>query len=407
MDSAGEKLELGISTVAYRGAGISRDGGIVTFVPRTLPGERVIAEISEVRKNFKIARALEIVEASPDRIESQCLLPDGTPVPGCAYDFASHSAEVAIKQGQLRDFLRKVSDPSTEFLPPAVSPRELNYRNKTTFHVTSQRGKTVAGYCLDGSRTVVDIERCPLSSDGINKAWVELGARLRASHPQCRTVTLRETACDGVSAWSDISQPPVARLVEESPVGRLSVPADGFFQVNPPVAAALVDCVKGWIAEVSAAHPLDMALDLCCGVGVFAIAAAQAGIPRAIGVETARPSVKCARANAEALGLRSCIFHCRDMAEFLSDASQCPADLSVAIAVIDPPRSGIPPAALDMLCASKLRHAIFVSCDPATLARDLAITTQAGFRIRKAGLFDMFPRTIHFESAILLERTTI
>lgn len=399
----GDRLELSVSAAAYGGAGISRDGGIVTFVRRAMPGETVLAEIVSVRKNFMTARAVEILRPSPDRIDSQCLLPDGRPVPGCEYDFATHGAELAIKDSLLRDFLRSVAGESTVFLPPFASPRDLGYRNKTAFHVSIESGRTVAGYCADGSRAVVDIDRCPLSMPEINEAWAETGRRIRASRPAVRTVTLRHTERDGTVVWSDASEPPLARLTERSPVGDLTVPAAGFFQVNPDVAAGLVETVHDWCAEIASSGAADLALDICCGVGVFSFAALQAGFARAIGVETARPAVKCARLNARRLAHGNAEFFCRDAGEFLADtAGRLPMDRAVAIA--DPPRSGLQRNALDALCASPLRHAVFVSCDPATLARDLAVAAKAGFAVRRARLFDMFPRTAHFETAVLLER---
>lgn len=399
----GDRLELSVSAAAYGGAGISRDGGIVTFVQRALPGETVVAEILSVRRNFRTARAVEILRPSPDRIASQCLLPDGRPVPGCEYDFATHAAELAIKDSLLRDFLRSTAGQDTEFLPPFGSPRELGYRNKTVFHVSTEGGKTVAGYCADGSRAVIDIAACPLSHPEINEAWAEVGRRIRASRPAMRSVTLRHTDHDGTVVWSDASEPPIARLTEQSPVGELAVPADGFFQVNPEVAAGLVETVGDWCGEVAKEGRADLALDICCGVGVFSFAALQAGFGRAIGVETARPCVKCARANAGRLAAGKAEFFCRDAGEFLAEAvPRQPMDRAIAIA--DPPRAGLRRDALDALCASPLRHAVFVSCDPATLARDLAVARQAGFAIRKARLFDMFPRTAHFETAVLLSR---
>lgn len=397
-------VELEISSVAYRGSGISRPGGIVTFVPRTLPGERILAEVVSVRKNFQVARLIEVLRPSPDRIDSECLLPDRTPVPGCAYDFAKYDAEVAIKDGQLRDFLRRFNLPESIFLPPFASPAPLRYRNKATFHV---RGGMhfAAGYFGDDNRTVIDVPSCPLSSPEINAAWADIRKSLQASPARCpATVTLRHTEKDGVVSWTDETPPqPGRRLVEHSPAGDLLVPCDGFYQINPFVSGALVEQVRDWIAEIAAGGNIDLALDLFCGVGPFALAAARLGIGRVVGVETSRPSIKCARLNAERLSLPAAEFHCRDAARFLADnTSSLPLDRAVVIA--DPPRSGFQREAIDALCASPLRHAIFVSCDPATLARDLAIAVSAGFAISKVRLFDMFPRTIHFETAVVLKR---
>lgn len=400
----GRHIVLRIASVGYRGVGVSRDAGIVTFVPRTLPGELVTAEVVSIHKNFQTARLVAIEEPSPDRIESKCLLPDGTPVPGCAYDFAAYPAEVALKASQLRDLLRNAVEPSTRFIEPIPSPRDLGYRNKTVFHVRFQHGRAVAGYFGEDNRTVIDIDACPLSMPEINEAWRQLAPTLRAAAmPQSGKVTLRHTRHDGTVAWDDSKPPPLPRLVESSPVGDILVPAEGFYQVNPDVAAAMVGTVSQWLSALAQAHEADFAIDLCCGSGVFAFAAARAGFAKVTGVESFRPAVKCARANAEALGLESCRFLCRTAEDFLSDPAQCPS-LDGAVAIADPPRSGLERRAVEALCASSLRHAVLVSCDPSTLARDLGIMKSAGFSAREVAMFDMFPRTIHFETAVLLER---
>lgn len=400
----GTAVELDIADVAYRGAGISRSGGIVTFVPRALPGEVIRAEVTSVRRNYQVGRLVEVLRPSPDRIDSECLLPDGTPVPGCAYDCARYEAEVAIKDAQLRDFLRSFALDATAFLPPFASPAPLHYRNKATFHVVPDGGGSAAGYFGDDNRTVIDIPECPLADEGINAVWRELGPKLRSAPPSCETVTLRRTEADGVVSWTDAAPPePGRRLTERSPVGDLAVPCLGFHQVNPFVSGPLVEQVRDWIAGIAGAEGIDLALDLYCGVGPFALASAQLGIPRVVGVEVSRAAVKCARANAQRLSLPGAEFHCRDVGRFLA-AEAAGLPLRNAVAIADPPRSGIPRPALDALCASPVRHAVFVSCDPATLARDLRIAAKAGFAIRAVRLFDMFPRTIHFESAVLLER---
>lgn len=402
MDS-GEILELEIASVAYRGAGVARHSGVVVFVPRALPGERILAEVTALKKNYATARLVKILEASPNRIDSVCIMPDGSVFPGCAYDNATHAAEIAMKDAQLRDFLRKLPLDDAAFLEPFASPDELHYRNKAVFHIDGSSAQLVAGYYGEDNRTIVDVKECPLSSNEINKLWARVRTELAASGRRPGKVTIRSTEADGAVSWCDDATPPNHPfLMERTPVGDLAVPIGGFFQVNPGVSRALVEQVGEWLASI-AGDGIDFALDLYCGVGPFALMAAKLGYGRVLGVEDVRQAVACAKDNALRLGQGGARFRCADVVRYLAcDARSIPWNRTVAIA--DPPRSGIPRAALERLLATPLRHAIFVSCDPATLARDLTLAVGAGFCVRNIRLFDMFPRTIHFESAVLLER---
>ncbi len=395
-------MELEIQDVAYRGSGIARHGGVVVFVPGTLPGEVAKVRITGAGKRYLTGEAVEILKPSPDRIAPCCRLADGTRVPGCVYDHAAYDAEVALKDAQLRNFLRRLVTDGSVFLPPVPSPAPLHYRNKAVFHVqTGQGGMLRAGYLGDDNRTVVDIPSCPLAHDEINKAW----ARLRASG-QLRdgdSVTFRHTRADGVVSWIGRPSDKAQWLTEESGAGPVLVPPDGFFQVNPPVADALVADIRDWVAEAARKTGATRLLDLYCGVGVFGLAAAKDGIAEVVGVESGRNAVAAARRNARNLGATRAAFHCETAAEAARRGFHCP-DLSRTIAVIDPPRSGMEKAAVEALAKAGPSTVIYVSCDPATLTRDLGAFASHGYAVRRARVFDMFPRTLHFESAVLLGR---
>ena len=389
-----------IVDVAYRGAGIAKDGGIVTFIPGTLPGEKVRAEITADKKRFREARLVEVLAPSPDRIEPCCRLADGRRVPGCVYDHVAYPAEVALKDAQLRNFLRKLAPSPDVFLAPFASPAPLHYRNKVVFH--AQRG--AIGYLGDDNRTVVDIESCPLANTAINFVWSRMRDRMRQQLKDGDTITFRHTEADGVASWVNRAPQDAPWLTEKSAAGELTLPPDAFFQVNPQVASALVGQVRDWLREAREESGADLLLDLYCGVGVFALAAASLGFSKIIGIESGRSSIAAARRNATRLGIESTVFGCGTVAD-AAKARFGGADLTPAIAVADPPRNGMEPIAVETLARSSLRNFIYVSCDPATLTRDLATLAGAGFSIRRARMFDMFPRTLHFESALWLSRS--
>ncbi len=402
LPTLGSEIELIILDVAYRGSGIARHGGVVLFVPGTLPGEVAKVRITGVSKRFLTGEAVEILKPSPDRITPCCRLADGTRVPGCVYDHAAYSAEVALKDAQLRNFLRKFVTDGSTFPPPVPSPSPLHYRNKAVFHAqTGPDGILRVGYLGDDNRTVIDIPNCPLADEAINEAWAQL--RQEGGLHDGDTITFRHTRADGVVSWIGRPSDKARWLTEESIVGPVLVPPDGFFQVNPGIADALVAEVRSWIAEAARETGATLLLDLYCGVGVFGLAAAKDGIAEIIGIESGRNAVTAARRNARAFGAAHVTFHCETAAEAARKGFHC-ADMSRAIAVVDPPRSGMERNAAEALAKAGPPVVVYVSCDPATLTRDLGIFAAEGYAVRRVRVFDMFPRTLHFESAVLLGR---
>jgi 23S rRNA (uracil1939-C5)-methyltransferase len=161
--------------------------------------------------------------------------------------------------------------------------------------------------------------------------------------------------------------------------------------------------VRTWVVEAVRTTGATCLLDLYCGAGVFGLASAKDGIPDVVGIESGRSAVWAARRNARALGVPGAAFHCETTAEAAGKRFHC-TDFARTVAIVDPPRSGMETGAAEALAAAGPAAVIHVSCDPATLTRDLAIFAAHGYAVRRARVFDMFPRTLHFESAVLLMR---
>jgi len=402
--TAGDQAEATIESIAYRGAGVTRLDGRVVFVPGVCVGESVRLRVTRVRKNFLEAVPEAILTPSPDRLTSaDCLLPNGTPVPGCCYGHMTYPAEVATKTAQLRQFLIRMGGFTAEQVdaamqPSQASPAPLHYRNKITLEAgRDAAGRPVLGYLGEDNTTVVDLPACPLAHPAINAALAEHRADpafLENLPPRSKTV-LRHTEADGVLVWSGSA--PKRALTEQTRVGALSVAADGFFQVNPAVADLLVDAVTAALRE----HPCRTLVDLYCGVGVFALAAAGIGIPAVIGMEENTAAIALARDNAKAIG-RDVRFVCgvveRDLSRLLR--GQTPETTTI---LLDPPRAGLAAGALAALLATPPSRILYVSCSPDTLARDLKPLKAVGYTLRRARVFDMFPRTAHFETLVELD----
>ncbi len=402
-----------IETLAYGGDGIARVNGRVVFIPETVPGETVRARMTQEKRTFARAMPSEILEASPDRIAPCCRVPDAdgggaVRVPGCVYDHLSYAAELRAKQTQLEGFLRHLPNPEPpEFLAPVASPRQLHYRNKIVLHAVRTRDGTRLGYRIEPSHRVLDIRACPLACEPINRSLSALrDSPILRALPHGANVTFRHTASDGAVWWTDAPRQAVPEpeyLTEESPVGPLLVPRDGFYQVNPEAGDALVRTAASWFAASSPGCDI---LDLYCGVGVFGFACLAAGGARLIGVESGRNAVAAARHNASALGMPAA-FHCRALGSATFDPRRWIADPSRTVVIVDPPRDGMSPDVCLALASCGAARILCVSCDPATLARDLSRLLHGGaYRLRRAQLFDLFPRTAHFETLVELARVT-
>jgi 23S rRNA (uracil1939-C5)-methyltransferase len=402
----GDTLTCRIDALAYGGDGVARVGGRVLFVPDTAPGDTAEVRVAQLKKNFARGVCERLVDASADRAEPCCRLPDSDGgglcrVPGCVYDHLSYAAEVRHKQRQLEGFLRhtlRASDATLE--APHASPSPLHYRNKIVLHAAQTRAGARLGYRLEPSHRVLDVPGCPLASEPVNAALAALRAAERhRSLPDGANATVRHTASDGALWWADGVRPERALpelLTEASPAGPLRVPREGFYQVNPEVADALVRAAAAWFAEGGAA---DEILDLYCGVGVFGFACLAAGGGRLTGVESGRAAVAAARLNAKSLGCAGARFECCALGREPLALQSLIDNARRATALVDPPREGLAPEVAQGLACVRPARILYVACDPATLTRDLALLTRlGGYRLTRARLFDMFPRTAHFET---------
>ncbi len=386
---------------AYGGDAIARaPDGRVAFISGALPGERVAAEPYLDKKSFVKCRAARILEPSPDRTHTPA-----SGVPGCVYGDFSYEAEIAAKKSQLEDFLAKAARAAGAEIavPVAVhpSPSPLRYRNKTVLHAGfAPDGSRALGYMIEPSHRVFDLPACPLALPQIADAMPEVRRKVFADFRPGGNVTVRFTPHDGTVWWTSRGAPPAQPLVETVCGAEFEVAADGFWQVNPATGAALVRAVADRCLETPSA-PL---VDLYCGAGSFGIVCAREAAlktgraPALTGLEISARAVECARRNAARNGI-SARFEAGPVAALLERAGVRPESTVVA----DPPRGGFEPGVARALAECGARRIMCVSCDPATLARDLAPLLE-NYSVGSAEMFDMFPRTARFETFLVLER---
>jgi tRNA/tmRNA/rRNA uracil-C5-methylase (TrmA/RlmC/RlmD family) len=384
-------VDLDITSLDAGGCGRADHGGVVVRVPLSLPGERVRAAIWRLRDGQGDADLVEVVRAAPERTAPPCQL--FGQCGGCQVQHLAYEGQLAWKTGVVRDL---VAGARLDVGVAACegSPRQLGYRSKITPHHDYPRPDRPVpiGFLRVGRRhEVVDVPSCPLATDGINERLPSFRAEIAAAATKRRkgaSFVLRETA-------GGVTTDPDARVTER--VGALSLEffAREFFQNNPFLLPRLLDHVIAAAAGDGARH----LVDAYSGSGLFALAAASRFVT-VVGVEVSAGAVIAARENATRNHLTNVTFSAANAATIFAGL---PFAGSEAAVIIDPPRKGCDEAFLGQLLGFGPRTIVYVSCNPESLTRDLALLLPS-YRALPLQPFDMFPQTRHIETVATLTR---
>jgi len=389
-----------VEKLVYGGEGLARLNGRVVFTPFVLPGERILAEARQEKPGLVRAQAVEVLEASPERVAAPCQY--FSRCGGCHYQHAPYEYQLAAKRAILVEELRRLG----KIEPPAeieiVSGEPWAYRNRAQLHIEDGR----LGYREARSHRLCAIDHCPISSPAINDAIRTLVSMQRDSRWP-RFVRSLEIFSDEREVQINVLETdrPVARrffdwcadLIPGVVTGaldyekRFRVSSNSFFQVNRFLHDRLVEVA---IAGVSG----ERALDLYAGVGLFSLPLASR-FKNVTAIESGGGAVRDLQFNAERAGLTNIDAQQRTAEESLS-ALAAPPDF----VLLDPPRSGLGKAVVERLLALRAPRVTIVACDPATLARDLSALVGGGYRIDRMALVDLFPQTFHMETVVALAR---
>lgn len=405
MESRNEQdiAEVTVHEVAYPGKGVARHEGCVVFIDKTLTGEKVKIEFTHAARNFSEAKLLEVIEASPHRIEPACKY--SAVCQGCCYQHVDYTEEVKLKQAQFASLLQRLGRvKSPEVLQsPTPCPTPMGYRNKIGMHVAGTGADRRVGYFAADNRSIIDIDCCPLARPEINKRLSELRSdpafinSLETTH----TINMRYTERDGVVQWmtkmpmnervnADHDEP---MLTETTFAGDVRLPRDSFFQVNALVAGMLVKACAELVQQIKP----QSVIDLYCGVGVFALAAAKVGVPSVYGIDYDPMCILAAKENARLLNFANAAFDTLTAGKAIRHALGRVSPQTTTL-IVDPPRRGLEKNIIQTIADARPANMIYVSCAPDTLARDVAMLGAAGYTLRSTRIFDMFPRTPYFES---------
>ena len=390
-----QRVELTVDAVAPGGHCVARVGGQVVFVRHALPGERVVAEVTELHRGFARADAVEILTASPDRVEQPCPYAKPGRCGGCDLQHVTPAAQLGWKAAVVREQLTRLgglTDDQIDALGVRVDPLPggpLGWRSRVRYAVDAA-GR--AGLLKHRSHEVVPIDRCLIAHPAIQDLPVLTpgGARW----PEADAVeTVASTGGDvSVVAFAEGAPTPVSGPAEvrEVAAGRdWTLPASGFWQVHPAAADTLV----GAVLDLLDPRPGETAWDLYGGAGLFAAAlAGRVGDARVTLVESSQDGVDAARANLADLP-RVEVVAARVETALARRRVTGPVDL----VVLDPPRSGAGAPVVRAIVAAGPRAVAYVACDPAAFARDVCTFTGAGWRLAALRGFDLFPRTQHVE----------
>jgi 23S rRNA (uracil1939-C5)-methyltransferase len=446
---------LSIEKLIYGGDGLARtpageDGrSMAVFVPFVLPGERVDVEIRQEKPGFARGSVKRLIEASPDRVEARC--PYFRQCGGCHYQHIPYERQLEFKAGILRETLQRIAKIELKSELRLHTSPPWNYRNRTRLQVQTAP-EFALGYFRFGSHEFLPVRECPISSPLLNRVMARLIELRGLTCPEAveeielfadaadeRLLTWAFCGCEAdkrdLLRWAEALErelPEISgmtffasrrrsseqrsseqRLEDEEPMDPKSlaqsgakalryrtknheyqVTAGAFFQVNRYLIDELVSVVTGGARG-------DVALDLYAGVGLFSAALAQS-FHHILGVEASQTSygdlVQNVPANVKAVGARTEDYLRSD---YLRSR---PVRKRPDLVVLDPPRTGAGKVVIRSLVELGAPRIRYVSCDPATLARDIAPLLAAGYHIEEAHLFDLFPETFHIESVLLLAR---
>jgi tRNA/tmRNA/rRNA uracil-C5-methylase (TrmA/RlmC/RlmD family) len=361
-------VDLQIEDVAFGGKGVARENGKAVFVPFTIDGELVSARISREKRQFAEAEIVDLRKHSPHRVEPPC--PYFGHCGGCAYQHVDYPHQLEIKSRQVRDLLQRIGKLKNVPMHPIVpSPLEYAYRNRITVH--AQNGSI--GYFRRDSHRLIDIEKCPIAMDEVNR---EL-AGLRARDVPDGHYTLRAK---------------VDRSLRERSKTRSEIAFHHFTQTNDGIATALRDLIIDLVPENE-----ELLVDAFCGAGFFAKALLNK-FQRVVGIDWDRFAIAAAAENASTKEN----YVAGDVEAGLRTALEgCDADRTIVI--VDPPSVGLSVRVRETVTDLAPAKLIYVSCNPSTLARDLA-NLQSRFEVKSVTPFDMFPQTAEIEVVAELHR---
>jgi 23S rRNA (uracil1939-C5)-methyltransferase len=440
-----------ITDYTAEGQGVAHIEGCAVFIPNAIAGEKVTVRIEKAQKTWAAGKMVEILERSKHRINRVC--PVAKLCGGCDFHHMDYAEETRLKAQRVRDCLNRIGGENFEEIPILAAPDCTCYRNKAQYPVAQSKGRVFAGFFKAGTHQVIENDRCgilPEQMDAVKDAVIDYANRhgvsvydevahtglLRHIYVRRGVVSGEILVCLSINGRNIPKREAlIARLkqiegfttlvltvntkkgnavlgdeyitlygpgyIEDTLCGlRFRLSPRSFYQVNHHQAQRLYEAA----IEQAEITKEDLVLDLYCGVGTITLCMAGAA-GKVIGVEVIPQAVEDARDNAKRNGIENAEFFCGDAGEaaLALEAKGIKPD----VVVVDPPRKGLNADAIEAMARMSPRRIVYVSCDPATLARDVALLKEKGYAVKNALAADLFPRCAHVETIVLLGRKDI
>ena len=384
-------IDVEIERILPGGVGLAHAEGLTIFVALAAPGDVVRVTLDRTRGKVAFASITEIIKPSAVRIEPPC--PYFGRCGGCDFQQLAYETQLTTKVEMIRDCLHRLGgiDPLPE-IPIQASPRDWHYRARANWQVDSTTRRL--GYFARGSNLVCDVEFCAVLIPELQQALE--GVRAKLPHLTGPVKNIEAVAGDeGISLASDGNAFLTSEVSRTIAGERYQFSAAGFFQVNhdllEPIVAAAIGEVRG-----------DVSIDLYCGVGLFTLPLARR-FKSVIGIEANRKATDFARLNLKNADLTNASVVTARVGDWLKQNSGSLG--TVDFLLLDPPRTGAENKHIQGILALRPNQISYVSCDPATLARDLKKLIAGGYELKSVDAFDMFPQTHHVETVVRLGLT--
>jgi 23S rRNA (uracil1939-C5)-methyltransferase len=401
----GDLIEIRLDAVAFGGEAVGRLDHLVVFVQGGIDGERVLVEVLQTKKSYLRAKVREVLESSPNRIDPPC--PVFGACGGCQYQHINYEHQLMLKETQVREALERIGRlKDFSLMPIKASPHSFGYRSRVDFHLAEEKERMKIGFIgLDG-RNIVDMNECPISSPAINTTFQTMRSEIQQGRLEIprwvEFIKFWDTA-EGVKYYflnpkGQVDLKGDAFITLEVCGKRFKIPPLSFFQVNLEMIPDLVSCVEEFL-DLSGHEFL---LDAFCGVGLFAILFASK-VRFCAGIESDRGAVEYARINAKENQIQNCEFFDRSVEKILKHPERFLKETPDRV-ILDPTRAGCEVSILESLSNLKVPRIVYVSCNPTTLARDIAFLNGKGYTLEKVQPLDLFPQTKHCEVVASLKR---